>query len=91
MIDAADKRIYINKEEIILTKKECEILILLAQHCNKIFSREEILELVWKNESYVLERTVDVHITRIREKLSNIKEFQIVTVRGLGYKGVINE
>lgn len=84
MIDAADKRIYINKEEIILTKKECEILILLAQHCNKIFSREEILELVWKNESYVLERTVDVHIARLRKKLHEYGNF-IINRSGYGY------
>ena len=84
VVDASDKRVYIGSEEILLTKKECEILILLTQHCNKIFSREDILKLVWKNESYVLERTVDVHIARLRKKLHEYGNL-IVNRSGYGY------
>lgn len=84
VVDASDKRVYIGSEEILLTKKECEILILLTQHCNKIFSREDILKLVWKNKSYVLERTVDVHIARLRKKLHEYGNL-IVNRSGYGY------
>ena len=75
----------------ILKQKEFYILYKLLSFPNKIFTRQNLMEEFWGIDSESDPRTVDVHITRIREKLSNIKEFQIVTVRGLGYKGVINE
>ncbi|MEG1511351.1 MAG: response regulator transcription factor [Bacteroidales bacterium] len=84
VVDATDKRVYINNDEIILTKKENEILILLTQSVNKIFSRDEILKLVWKDESYVLERTVDVHIARLRKKLGKYGDM-IINRSGYGY------
>lgn len=83
-IEFDKKRVFIASEEIVLTKKENEILILLAQNPNKLYSREEILQLVWKEESYVLERTVDVHIARLRKKLGNCGEW-IVNRSGYGY------
>ncbi len=84
VVDVAEKRVYIGKEEIILTKKENEILILLTGTANKIFSREDILKLVWKDESYVLERTVDVHIARLRKKLGKYGDM-IINRSGYGY------
>lgn len=84
IVDAIEKRVYIGKEEIVLTKKENEILILLTRTANKIFSREEILKLVWKDESYVLERTVDVHIARLRKKLGKYGDM-IINRSGYGY------
>lgn len=84
IVDASDKRVYIGENEIILTKKENEILILLTQNVNKIFSRDEILKLVWKDESYVLERTVDVHIARLRKKLGKYGDL-IINRSGYGY------
>jgi two-component system alkaline phosphatase synthesis response regulator PhoP len=63
------KEVELKGENIILTKTEFEILNLLMQHPQKVYTREAILENVWKNESYVLERTVDVHIARLRKKL----------------------
>ncbi|MEG0517954.1 MAG: response regulator transcription factor [Bacteroidales bacterium] len=84
IVDASDKRVYIGKNEITLTKKENEILILLTQNVNKIFSRDEILKLVWKDESYVLERTVDVHIARLRKKLGKYGDL-IINRSGYGY------
>ena len=83
-IEFDKKRVFISDEEIVLTKKENEILILLAQNPNKLFSREDILQLVWKEESYVLERTVDVHIARLRKKLGNCGEW-IANRSGYGY------
>ena len=83
-VDSTSKRVYIDDKEIVLTKKEYEILNLLTSNKNKIFSREEILKLVWKDESYVLERTVDVHIARLRKKLLQYGEL-IINRSGYGY------
>lgn len=80
----AEKRVYVDGEEIFLTKKEMEILALLSKYPGKIFSRDDILKLVWKDESYVLERTVDVHIARLRKKLGKAGNL-IVNRSGYGY------
>jgi two-component system, OmpR family, alkaline phosphatase synthesis response regulator PhoP len=70
-------------KEIILPPKEFEILYLLASKPNKVFSRKEIFENIWGDEVFVGERTIDVHIRKLREHLdiSSIK-----TVKGVGYK-----
>lgn len=83
-IEFEKKRVFVDNEEITLTKKENEILILLAKNPNKLFSRDEILQSVWKEESYVLERTVDVHIARLRKKLGCCGEW-IINRSGYGY------
>ena len=83
-IEYDKKRVYVNDQEVALTKKENEILILLAQNPNKLFSRDDILQLVWKEESYVLERTVDVHIARLRKKIGSCGEW-IINRSGYGY------
>ncbi len=83
-INFAQKRLYVADEEIILTKKESEILVLLAKSPETMFSREEILKQVWKDESFVLERTVDVHITRLRKKMGEYGEC-IANRSGYGY------
>ena len=72
-----------DEEEIFLPKKEFEMLVALASKPNKVFSREEIFNRVWGNNIIVGDRTIDVHIRKIREKigLKNIK-----TVKGVGYK-----
>ncbi len=69
--------------EIILPKKEFELLLLLTSRPNKVFSREEIFSVVWGNDVIVGDRTIDVHIRKIREKLEidNIR-----TIKGVGYK-----
>lgn len=74
----------INGEEVALTKKEFEILKLLLENINHVFSREEILSRVWKNEVYVLDRTIDVNITRLRKKIGEYGK-NIVTRLGFGY------
>ena len=71
-------------EEIPLTKKEFEILALLIAHRGTIFSREEILHRIWSDEVVVLDRTIDVNITRLRRKIGPYGEY-IVTRRGYGY------
>jgi two-component system, OmpR family, alkaline phosphatase synthesis response regulator PhoP len=75
-----------NGEELILPRKEFELLSLLMSKPEKVFTRNDIFELVWGNDVIVGERTIDVHIRRIREKLGidNIR-----TIKGVGYKYVV--
>ena len=74
-----------------LAQKEFYLLYKLISTPNTIFSRQELIEEIWGLESESEYRTVDVHIKRLREKLSDLNEFEIVTVRGAGYKIVINK
>lgn len=69
-----------------LPPKELELLYFLAQHPNKVFTREQLLQKVWEFEFYGDSRTVDVHIKRLREKLNGEHNWQIKTVWGVGYK-----
>jgi len=83
VIDKERYKVMQDQKEIILPKKEFQLLLTLASKPNKVFSREEIFEKVWGNEVIVGERTIDVHVRKIREKigLENIK-----TIKGVGYK-----
>ena len=83
-IDLSTKCVSIHDQLIPITKKEFEILNMLAQSPGKIFSREDILNKVWSDDSYVLERTVDVHITRLRKKLGEQGK-HIANRSGYGY------
>lgn len=83
-IDTQRIKASINGEEVALTKKEFEILKLLLENINHVFSREEILSRVWKDEVYVLDRTIDVNITRLRKKIGEYGK-NIVTRLGFGY------
>ena len=74
-----------------LAQKEFYLLYKLISTPNTIFSRQELIEEIWGLESESEYRTVDVHIKRLREKLSDLNEFEIVTVRGAGYKAIINK
>lgn len=75
-------------ETVILPKKEFYLLYKLLSYPKKIFTRQELMDDIWGFESEADERTVDVHIKRLREKFGEVSEFEIVTIRGLGYKGV---
>ena len=66
-----------------LPKKEFELLYFLAQNPNKVFSRDDLLQNIWGTDVYVLARTVDVHVRKVREKIG---EGYIKTVKGVGYK-----
>ena len=83
-IDMRRKKCYIDNTEIALTKKEFEILRLLLENQGQVFSREEILSQVWSDEVYVLDRTIDVNITRLRKKVGKYGKC-IVTRLGYGY------
>jgi len=82
-IDRTSYTITINGQEINLPKKEFELLYFLAQNPNKVFSREDLLQNIWGSDVYVLARTVDVHIRKVREKIG---DDYITTVKGVGYK-----
>lgn len=84
MMDITRKKVSINGEEMPLTKKEFEILLLLLQNKGRVFSREDMLNRIWSDEVYVLDRTVDVNITRLRKKIG-IYGKCIVTRLGYGY------
>ena len=83
-IDITKKKVSIDDEEVALTKKEFEILFLLLQNKGRVFSREDILARIWSDEVYVLDRTIDVNITRLRKKIG-IYGKRIVTRLGYGY------
>lgn len=83
-MDLGKKKVRIAHEEVALTKKEFEILRLFLEHQGRVFSREEILSHVWSDEVYVLDRTIDVNITRLRKKIGEYGKC-IVTRLGYGY------
>jgi two-component system alkaline phosphatase synthesis response regulator PhoP len=87
-LNLISKHLELNNKSIVLTKKEFEILSLLMQHPQRIFTRDEILQNVWKEESYVLERTVDVHVARLRKKLN---EYSIYITNRSGYGYSFND
>jgi two-component system alkaline phosphatase synthesis response regulator PhoP len=89
-INMENKSVSLSGVLIKLTKKEFEILQMLINEPYKVFSRTNILDAVWKNEAYVLERTVDVHIARLRKKLLQYGSC-IVNRSGYGYCFDINE
>ena len=71
-----------------LPQKEFLLLFKLLSYPGKIFTRRQLMDEIWDMESESDERTVDVHVSRLREKFRNCADFEIVTVRGLGYKAV---
>ncbi|AFL98844.1 response regulator with CheY-like receiver domain and winged-helix DNA-binding domain [Desulfitobacterium dehalogenans ATCC 51507] len=73
-------------ETIMLPQKEFYLLFKLLSYSKRIFTRQELMDEIWGFDSDTDERTVDVHIKRLREKFDKYEEFKIITVRGLGYK-----
>ncbi len=85
-INREEYKIILGKEEIVLPKKEFELLALLASKPGKVFKREDILDSIWGNDVIVGGRTIDVHIRKLREKIGDDK---FKTVKGVGYKFVV--
>lgn len=77
--------VWIDGVETFFPKKEFELLALLAANPNKVFTRNQLLDRIWGESVYVIERTVDVHISKIRDKLGRYAEC-IETVKGVGYR-----
>lgn len=80
----------IKDEEILLPQKEFQLLFKLMSNANKIYTRQQLMDMIWGYDIDSGERTVDVHINRLRRRFIEAEDFDIVTVRGLGYKVVIN-
>ncbi len=87
VIDKTSYTISVNGKQITLPKKEFELLHFLAQNPNKVFNRDDLLQNIWGTDVYVLARTVDVHIRKVREKIG---DGYIKTVKGVGYKFELN-
>ncbi len=83
IIDRQSYLVLQNANELILPKKEFELLYFLAKNAGKVYKRDELLQNIWGADVYVLARTVDVHIRKVREKIG---EGYITTVKGVGYK-----
>lgn len=80
------RKILVNGKEVELTPREFDLLYFLAQNPLRVFSREDLLSAVWGCDYYGDQRTVDVHIRRLRKKLSPLKHEYLTTVWGVGYK-----
>ena len=85
VIDKEKYVVNIGKVETIFPRKEFNLLFFLANNPNRVFNREELLKEVWGEDVYVVDRTVDVHIRKIREKLGEYA-YLIDTIKGVGYK-----
>ena len=84
-VDFDTKEVFVEKTSVLLTKTEFELLKLLIEHQERIFSREEIINRIWSETPYITERTVDVHITRLRKKLGSYSKL-ISNRSGYGYR-----
>lgn len=82
-INKSTYQVFVQDKEFALPKKEFELLFLLASKPGKVFTREAILSEVWGNDVLVVDRTIDVHIRKIREKIGDER---IKTIKGVGYK-----
>lgn len=85
IIDKASYTIKLKDKEIFLPKKEFEILAFLLKNKGRVFSREALLNNIWGQNVYVIDRTIDVHIRKIREKLDSYGDY-IETIKGVGYR-----
>lgn len=83
VIDKSTYRVTMGDKQITLPKKEFELLFYLAKNSEKVHTRDELLQNIWGSDVYVLARTVDVHIRKVREKIG---DKYISTLKGVGYK-----
>lgn len=89
VIDAQSLTLTYENKQYILPKKEFLLLFKLLSYPKKIFTRQQLMDEIWGVSTESDQRTVDVHIRRLRNRVAMIEDFEIVTVRGLGYKGEI--
>ena len=88
-MDAEERTATLNGEEIQLTMREFNLLYKLLSYPKKTFTRTQLMDEFWDSESASGPRTVDVYMTKLRDKFSDCRDFEIVTVHGLGYKAVL--
>ncbi len=84
-IDSSSHSVRIDAREIFFPKKEFQLLHFLLSNRGKVYSREILLNQIWGENIYVVDRTVDVHVAKVREKLGDYSEY-IETIKGLGYR-----
>ncbi len=89
-IDKEKYVVYLNKEKLVFPRKEFELISYLAEKAGNVVPREQILNAIWGEDVFVVDRTIDVHIRKIREKLGNYSNL-IETVKGVGYRFKSNE
>lgn len=89
VLNAEEHSAYFGDEEIPLTVREFNLLYKLLSYPKKTFTRSQLMDEFWESDTASGPRTVDVYITKLRDKFSDCKDFEIVTVHGLGYKAVI--
>ena len=88
-LDTEEHTAYLNHEEIPLTVREFNLIYKLLSYPKKTFTRSQLMDEFWDSASSSGPRTVDVYITKLRDKFSECNDFEIVTVHGLGYKAVL--
>ncbi len=88
VLDYDSLTVIVGDNETLLPQKEFNLLYKLLSYPNKIFTRQQLMDEIWGMDSETDERTVDVHINRLRDRFKGCDDFQIITVRGLGYKAV---
>ena len=89
VLDREERSAYVSGVEISLTQREFDIVFKLLSYPKKIFSRQALMDEFWDSETTSSTRTVDVYVTKLRDKFSSSKDFEIQTVHGLGYQAVI--
>lgn len=88
-LDAEERTAYLKEEEIPLTVREFNLLYKLLSYPKKTFTRSQLMDEFWDSATTSGPRTVDVYMTKLRDKFSKCADFEIVTVHGLGYKAVL--
>lgn len=89
VMDADEHTAYLNEKEIPMTNREFSILYKLLSYPKKTFIRTQLMDEFWDADTETAPRAVDVYMTKLRGKLDDCKDFEIVTVHGLGYKAVV--
>jgi len=85
VIDSSKHQATLKNQPLNLTPTEFKLLKFLASHPGKVFTREQLLNQVWAEDSFIVDRAVDVHIRRLRQKLLTYSDY-IITIRGVGYR-----
>lgn len=88
IIDYESMTVKYNDDDIVLPLKEFNLLFKLLSFPGKIFTRQQLMDEIWGMDSETDDRTINTHINRLRDRFSNNQDFEIVTIRGLGYKAV---
>lgn len=88
IIDYESMTVKYNDDDIVLPLKEFNLLFKLLSFPGKIFTRQQLMDEIWGMDSETDDRTINTHINRLRDRFANNQDFEIVTIRGLGYKAV---